>query len=614
MIAPGKLFWRFFLGNALLMAGVLAACFYLITDSLDRAHVEEIEHQLTSNAIMLQHLLEPELRGQAYGQLDARVKHVTAALPDEVRITVILPDGRVIADSQASPESMDSHAGRREVREALETGIGRDAHLSHTLSQFMRYVAVRIGPAESPLGVVRVAMAQLAVQEQRATRHRLLGTVAVVGLLATLLLAVGLARLWSRPIKLITETARSLSRGDLAARAEIGGDDELATLARSLNQMRDHLAAHLETIDRQRRTLGSLLEQLHEGVVVAGPDGRIVLINPAAMRLLGADGMIEGRAVEECIAQHDLQELLLPGPHPAEPAVREVRIRAEGQDGEIALLARGSTILLPTSPADGGTPGSAAMTGRLLVLTDVTELARMIQIKADFAANASHELRTPLSAIRAAVETLLQIDLERDAESAQHFLSVVDRHSSRLEAIVADLLTLSRIESSPGQFQPGTAAPRDIIADFAARHPERIEGKRLQLSVDIPPELATIPANPHLLRLVLENLLDNAIKFTDPGGRIEVVCRRTMLANGTPAVELVVSDNGCGIPEEDQARVFERFYQVERARSGTATRGTGLGLSIVRHAVAAMNGTVELTSRVGEGTRVIITLPGECGR
>jgi two-component system phosphate regulon sensor histidine kinase PhoR len=247
--------------------------------------------------------------------------------------------------------------------------------------------------------------------------------------------------------------------------------------------------------------------------------------------------------------------------------------------------------------------------GRLLVLTDVTQLTRLIQVKADFAANASHELRTPLSAIRAAIETLLQMNLQDEADAARHFVAMIERHSRRLEALVADLLELSRLESSRLQFQPADVDLRQMLSDIREQHAERLAQKDLHWSEDLPGNLSQVQANPHLLRIVLENLVDNSIKFTNPGGHLSITCRQASQPPTGSATAITVADDGCGIDVEEQSRVFERFYQVERARSGGALRGTGLGLSIVRHAMAAMKGTVELQSQPGRGTSITITIP-----
>ena len=633
------LFWKLFLGNALLMAAVLLVLGWLTASAVDRFTAQDLTAHLKAQAISIIQATGDRFDAAHSAELDRFVKQLRHSQSETVRYTLILADGTVVAESEAEPRTMELHGDRPEVRKALADGWGENLRFSPTLKSEMNYVAVRVGDAQAPMGVVRVAMPLRTIAERTRAEEGLIWAIALAGVVAVVVLALGLARLWSRPIRRITIAAQSLSSGDLSARAHVTGRDELAVLARSLNEMRDHLATQLATIDRQKRVLESLLAQVSEGVVVAGPDGRIVLVNPAAIRLLaltrpaGSPGTFEGLAVEECIRQHDLQQALLQPEQRSgtaggtsqqtdrtdradrggvgEESFRELRLNVEAPQGRLVLLGRACDVMLPgLSIRDDRLDGAERpITGRLLVLTDITELARMMQIKADFAANTSHELRTPLSAIRGAVETLGQINWTEDPDAARRFVEVVDRHSQRMEALVSDLLDLSRIESSPGLFAPTRVNLRELLADLRAHINEALAAKTLEWKTDVPAGLEKIVANPYLLRLTLENLVDNAIKFTGVGGRIAIVCRDDAKPPGGPrGVSIEVSDTGCGIPEEEQGRVFERFYQVERARSGAA-RGTGLGLSIVRHAVAGMSGTVALRSKVGEGTSITVTIP-----
>jgi len=517
---------------------------------------------------------------------------------------------------------MESHADRPEIREALAHGLGESVRWSHTVSANLKYVAVRVGPSNQPLGVVRVAMPIKTIVARTEPAQRLMIAIAAVSVVAAVVLALALALLWSRPIQHITDTARSIARGDLSARARLRGHDEVALLGRSLNRMQERLLSHAETIDRQRRTLESLVEQLHEGVVVADGDGRIVLINQEAVRMLqpqfAASGVsMVGMDVEQGVPQLQLQRMLdakatarreSPAGRPDAPAawgssaIVECRLRVETSLGVRTLLARAADIRLPEETSDPE-PGQERHAGRVLLLTDVTELTRMMQVKADLAANASHELRTPLSAIRAAVETLRSIDAAEDAPAAAGLLDVVDRHSSRMEAMIKDLLELSRLESGAARFDIGQVDPRLLVDDLERELQPKISAKKLQFRSKLEPPGATVRVNRELLRMVLRNLIDNAVRFTDEDGTVTVSCRLD-----DSAAIFKVADTGCGIPAHEQSRVFERFYQVERARSGL-DRGTGLGLSIVRHASAAMNATVALESELGVGTTITVRIP-----
>ncbi len=637
---PGRFFWKLFLGHAVLMTALLVASIRLIAGELDTAHLDDLTRQLRAQADRVAQLVADDFREENADHL----RHVTAQaahfLP-EIRVTMISADGQVWADSEADASTMENHRDRAEIRAALAGGFGDAVRFSKTVGREMKYVAVRVGDAARPAGCVRVSTPARGIAAMAATTRHVLWRIGGIGMAAALLLALGLALVWSRPIRRITETARSLSRGDLSARVRESGRDELAEMARSLNQMRDHLAAQLHTIDRQRRNLEYLIRTLQEGVIVVSADGRIMLINPAAVRLLklmssgggaretavarsessvAGNGYI-GEHVDRCVPHPTLLDLLRSNHSVASHAIRsttagdsrdgparmragrEVRLECEHPGGVEYWSARVADIELASPERPDGVDPAA----RLVVLTDITELTRTIQMKADFVANASHELRTPLSAIRASVETLQGLDSAADAESARHFVEVIDRHSARLVELVADLLDLSRLESPLAQFPTETLSLSGFLSELRSRYDAASVANGVRLDVRCDPGIDLVNISPQLLRLVLDNLVDNAVKFTDRGGQVSVACDRV-----GEALRIEVSDTGCGIPEDQQSRVFERFYQVQRSRSGHGSsrmRGTGLGLSIVRHAVAAMEGTVALWSRVGEGTRVTLSIP-----
>lgn len=619
---PRKLLWKLFAGHAVLMVVALATCALLIVRGLEEFQAVELTERLNAQGIMLRTLVRGQLDVTQSERLDRIAKEVGENEADALRVTIIALDGTVLGDSQADVSQMDSHHNREEIRAALDTGWGESTRWSNTLGRTLKYVAVRVGPEDAPEGVVRVALAVKTIGARTQAVRRMIWTVAIVAMAATTVFALGLARLWTMPIRRITRIAARLSRGDLSARAKVSGSDELARLAQSLNEMGDHLDKQMDTIDGQRRTLESLLDQLDEGVVVAGPDGKIILSNPAAAKLLHSEDAGHsaarswgGRPVEQCVPQHDLQRLLLGDAsahaEPEERSISEVRLEVRGSGGSVTLLARGSDIEIPPRMAGAAArEGSEeALAGRILTLTDITEIARTIQMKTDFVANASHELRTPLATIRAAIETVLGMDADEDAESATRFLRVIDRHSARLEALVADLLALSRVESTSRGTKPKAIDVRQFCDELREKWADHFSEKRLNWECAIPSGLHEMTADEDLVTMVLDNLIDNAIKFTDAGGHVSVAFSRER-----DAVAVEVADNGCGIAAQDQERVFERFYQVAQARSESerpreTNRGTGLGLAIVRHAVNSMGGSVALASELGVGTRVTITIP-----
>ncbi|MBN1511184.1 MAG: HAMP domain-containing protein [Phycisphaerae bacterium] len=619
--APGKFFWKLFLSNAALLAVVVGASVWIIHGRYQAIYTAELTDNLRAIAEALRQGMADRSLAEDTDRLDRLAKGVGFAGSRGIRVTLVSADGTVVADSEADPAHMVSHSDRPEIQEALRNGWGVADRWSDTLSCDMRYVAARVGPADAPRGVVRVSMGVRRIESRTTAARNVAILSSAVVLAGAVMLALALARIWSGRIARITAAAQSISTGDLSARVQVSGSDEVSLLARSLNQMRDHLARQMETIDRHSRTLEYLLAQLHEGVIVAGPNGEVLLMNPAARRLLDVQAVGDtsspgGGPIEECIPHDELQRMLRVGAgtdteaRDVQPPIEEYRLTVQHGGRAVTLLARASDIVLPG--ADDATAGARRSPdesdglrshGRLLVLTDVTELTHALQIKTDFVANASHELRTPLSAIRAAVETLISMSGDDASDSAPKLLKIIDRHSGRLEAMVTDLLDLSRLES-PGTESQASAVPLPaFLQDLHDRFREKLVARGLHWQVDLGPGCETVFGSRHLLSLILDNLVHNAVKFTDEGGHVTVSGRRM-----AEAVALSVEDDGCGIPPEEQSRVFERFYQVQRARSGP-TRGTGLGLSIVRHAVDVMNGHVTLESEPGRGTRITVTIP-----
>jgi len=606
----GRFFWKLFLGNAVVLTLVLGACLWTILSQLDVYHEAELISFLRSQATALRAVLEPQWNPADAARLDRMVKELSPADTENVRITLIGPDGRVWADSSADPATLDSHADRPEIVQARSEGWGAAVRWSDSIRREMQYVALSVGLPGELRGYVRVAVPLGVVSARTGTVHRLVWAIGLSGLAAALLLALGLAFLWSGRIARVTAAARGLSRGDLSTRLDVGGNDEVALLARSLDRMRNRIAAQMSTIDGQRRSLEALLDQLSEGVVVARHDGRVLWINAAARKLLNVPSDVCDSTVERYFSQHDVQRLLLAAPGTNGDIESEARVDLSVAGKPVSLLARASEIVLPDVSL-GASQGDAraGVQGRLLVLTDITELSRAIRLRTDFAANASHELRTPLAAMRGAAETLQKMNLTEESAAAIRFVNMIVRHISRLEELVSDLLNLSRLESPGARFDPVDLRTEKFVAELIDRWRDNAENKNVTVTARVDADCPQLRANPHLLQLALDNLVDNAIKFSEPDGTVSIDVRRNR-----DRIVFRVSDQGCGIPEEDQERVFERFYQVARARTGTGSasdqpRGTGLGLSIVRHAVTALAGEVELESIVGKGTTITVNIP-----
>ncbi|MBX6313720.1 MAG: PAS-domain containing protein, partial [Isosphaeraceae bacterium] len=370
----------------------------------------------------------------------------------------------------------------------------------------------------------------------------------------------------------------------------VGGS--LGRLARIFNEVAPELEARIARLEGDRQQLRAVLGGMAEGVIAVDARRRLVFANDAAGRLFDLDARAVGRMVAELIRSPEVQEavsatLAGPGPHRA-----EINVQGWPRGGPKILAVQGTP--LPGSPPPGA----------VLVFHDVTEMRRLERVRQDFVANASHELKTPLAAIKAYAETLLDGALHDDTVNV-HFLRQIDEQADRLHQLVLDLLSLARLESGQETFQhaPLRLAPAVLRLGEAQR--ARAEAKDLdyRLAVDPTGEEVVVVADEEAIRQILDNLIDNAIKYTPEGGRILV----TLRAKAQEAI-LEVADTGIGIPRDEQPRIFERFYRVDRARS-RALGGTGLGLSIVKHLAQSLGGSVGVESRVGAGSTFTVRLP-----
>ncbi len=362
--------------------------------------------------------------------------------------------------------------------------------------------------------------------------------------------------------------------------------ESLDQLSKKLNSMAAQLQAQIRDLESQRSQLEGVLEGMSEGVLVEGPGGEILLINPAARSILDIKEVPPGARSGDLIRHPVLREMI-------------GRVRSEGrpQSQDLTLYSPSERHLRVRGDACRSTAGPAA----LLVFHDITDLKRLENLRRDFVANVSHELKTPLTAIQGAVETLLGGALQ-DADRGKPFVESVAEEAGRLHRLVEDLLTLAQVESGQG-LKREPVSLRVFFQEETARHQKEAGARGVSLELEpVPPDLS-LPADRGQLVQAVGNLLENAVKYNRPEGRVIV----RVSINGREC-RIEVEDTGIGIPAEDLPRVFERFYRVDKGRS-RESGGTGLGLSIVKHVAEAHGGSVQVESRPGTGSRFTLILP-----
>ena len=565
MRRPRTLAGRLFIWQLSVVLIVLTGVGIVVDRFLERDTVEDITSALVSEARTVQQALPAD---------QASLESVVSSLgrASGVRITVIGTDGVVLADSERDPATMENHLDRLEVQQALAGGVGTSSRLSATLGISFRYVAL------PPQGdrIVRVALPLTRVSQRRSTvRVTLLLGLLVAAVIASLG-ALMVSRAVTRPLRRATESIARLGRGDLTARVEPEGPQEFSVLAETLDLMADRLESQIQTSEDDRRTRDLVLSSMEEGILLASAGGEVRFANAAFERYLGAPP-----STRHALVPAGLREAAQRAAEERSPVAVEV------EAGVPARSLRGAAV-----PVDE--EGSV-----LLVFRDVTEAKRLDAVRRDFVANASHELKTPAASIRAAAETIRTAVVD-DPAVVPRFAERMEAEAIRLSRIVEDLLDLSRLET--GSELADDVAIDALVREESARLHDAAEGAGVELVVDAC-EVPAVRGSARDLALLVRNLVDNAIRYTKPGGRVEVT-----LASEDGDVALRVADTGIGIPSRDLPRVFERFYRVDRARS-RETGGTGLGLSIVKHVVENHGGTVSVESELGRGSAFEVRLP-----
>ena len=387
------------------------------------------------------------------------------------------------------------------------------------------------------------------------------------------------------PLAEVLRAARSVAQAseyDPLPTAEVD-EEAISRLGVALNSISGELAVRFRTVADERHRLEAVLAATLEGVLALDQDGRVMLVNQAAQRLLTLGS-------RECLGRPFVEVCRIPRlAGLAEEAVQANELRTDEvrQDGQILEVY--------------ATP-LGSRSGAVLVLHDLTEMRRLESVRRDFVANVSHELKTPLTSIRGYVETLLEGGLE-DRENNLRFLKKIDVHVNRLAALITDLLSLSRIESGEAFNQRLRLNLTEVLLGAYQRLAPEAQEKALDMRVEAGPEPIYILGDLEALRQILDNLIDNAIKYNKPGGLVEL----GIVREGNRA-RITVRDTGVGIPKGDLPRIFERFYRVDKARS-REVGGTGLGLSIVKHLVQALDGEIQVHSEEGVGTTFTVSFP-----
>ncbi|MCE5314953.1 MAG: ATP-binding protein [Armatimonadota bacterium] len=538
-------------------------------------------------------LVGKDIEGARLNPSDKTLAATVRSLADmsQARVTIISPTGNVIADSQTNPRKMENHSDRPEFRRALAGEVGRARRVSPTLRFTMVYLAIPIKHDGRVVAVLRTAQPATALDSAPlATYHHIFIGALLIAAFAVLASLLAVRRI-SNPLQKIKEAAGRFADGDFRTRAPLSDTDEFASLAETLNGMASQLDTQLRTITQQSGERQAILSSMKEAVIAIDNDDRMLILNPTAERLLGVKlESVKGKTIQEAVRNPDLQRFF-----------EKTHISQAPTTDEIVFRTPAETLMQAMGTALVGLDEKKI--GVLVVLNDITQTRNLENMRKDFVANVSHELKTPITSIKGFVETLREGAIN-DPEKARDFLEIVARQAERLDAIIDDLLALSRIEQQAGTrgIEMVSGHIRGILnAAVANVQPKAVE-QNVSVAIECDGDIAAV-INAPLLEQAVTNLVDNAVKYS-PGGSVMVKAER--LPDREIAIRVI--DTGAGIEPEHIPRLFERFYRVDKARS-RKMGGTGLGLAIVKHIVQAHHGRTEVETSPGKGSTFSIILP-----
>jgi len=583
-----RLLWQLFPSYLLIILLLLGSLTWFFTDTIKHFYVHEISSNLEVQTKFVIKEIKAFIDPLDKTKLDEFVKMFSEQ--SKTRVTVIFGDGKVIADSKENPLEMENHKDRPEFVDAINGKTGISKRFSHTLNKDMMYVANPVFKNGKPYAVIRISIPLTSIDKVlNHTYHEImLGGLAIA--VFAVIISLYLSRRIKKPLEILEHGARKFAKGDLSCRLPVHNTEEIGSLARTLNEMAAQLEEKINTIVEKNNEQETVFASMVEGVIAVDTDKRIIKMNKAAADLLEINpDDVKGLKLKGIAGKTDLNQFSKHSFKSYEPIEKEIEL----DNGNKFIQAR-STVL---------NNNKGENLGAVVVLNDITKLRKLENIRRDFVANVSHELRTPITSIKGFVETLLDGAIE-DKENAAHFLEIIKKHTYRLNAIIADHLSLSRIEQEAGseEILKETVKLEDVINSVIQACEIKASAKNIKIKTNCTEDVQ-LEINPSLIEQAMVNLVDNALKYSPNNSVVEIDIIQDIFETS-----INVIDYGYGISEEHLPRLFERFYRVDKARSRTMG-GTGLGLAIVKHIAQIHGGYVSVNSKLNRGSIFTINIP-----
>ncbi|MCP4217801.1 MAG: HAMP domain-containing protein [bacterium] len=575
-----KFFVRTFLVYAGIILMVFLAIYIFARGPIKAFYYDQLKTQLTR----VGHAMSPKavdlFEVRNYEGMDAFAKEV--GKDTGIRITIIAPGGNVIADSKEDPHAMDNHGKRPEVLKAF-TGQAKDSiRYSATMGEQMLYLAMPVKKNGDAGFVIRMSFF---LSDTKILEHQLLKDFSGILLL---LFVLALLAAWfssrgvSQPIREIVSATREFASGNFNVKIFTRKKDELGEVAESFNNMVVNQRNLFHKLSNSRERLQTIISSMAEGLLVLTPEGKISMCNESFDKMVAKDNPV-GHPYWEVLRIHDFESFVEKAFKDNESSYEEIELNDKTFHAGFTRMAGGGELLI--------------------IFRDITGFKQLEKMKKDFVVNLTHELKTPLTAIKGFVETLEE---EEDIENTR-YIEIIKRHTDRMNQIVSDLLILSELEDKDKKdIKMKRLKVPEILDNLLTIFRDKMKKKNITLEIDVEKRLPAIEGEQFKLEQMFINLLDNAVKYTDPDeGKIKVSIARSKKTKG---LDIRINNNGIPIPNRDKPRLFERFYVVDKSRS-RRLGGTGLGLSIVKHVVLLHNGEISVKSSKAKGTTFFITLP-----
>jgi two-component system phosphate regulon sensor histidine kinase PhoR len=550
-----------------------------------------MEEKLVSASYILSQVLSEDIQADNIEHIKAVLSKVSREL--NVRITLIDRQGTVLGETSYDPSLMENHLKRPEIQKALKGSVGKEIRFSSTMKLDFMYIAQPIYRDDYIAGVIRLSTPMKEIKGLMKSINGNLLLALIPGLFLSLLLVYRISISITSPIKEIKNAAVDITLGKLDPSINITSRDEIGELAKAIDFMAASLRDKINSIRDKNTRMEAILSSVVNGIIAVDSNENILFINPIAQKMLNIDeGDIAGKHLLQVIRNNKIDNM-----------IKGILENKSFEENEISLNYPTQKIFRLNSNAIKY-PESDRIIGIIIIIQDITEIKKLEKMRSDFVANVSHELKTPLTSIKGFVETLKAGAIE-DQAAAVRFLNIIEDEADRLNRLISDILSLSELENRKGKTRYEIINTADKIREIISLLQNQAVHKNIDLIVKVEADVRMLHGDPDQFKQMLINLVDNAVKYTPEGGKVQVTAYNTK-----NEVVIRIKDNGIGIPKEHIPRLFERFYRVDKARSRNVG-GTGLGLAIVKHIIMQFQGKIDVVSEVGQGTEFILSIPRE---